>query len=294
MTIENSNSATTPLPSGQPFVSNPEPVPPTEPAAADTATPEVVVTPEEGNQTPDPAAPTDPDPKSNQPQDWAIKRINELTAKRYEAERKEAAERTRAEAAEKVAAELLARQPNPDPTNPQQPAAKPGLTQEDVERLANEKAAQLAAAATFNKACDNVYDAGTKEFKDWDESIKNLALVGALGANVSPEFLETAIELKDSHKVLHHLGKHLDEAEKIIKLSPKKMAMELARLEATLNAPAPAAVPAPLSNAPAPVIPLSGKSIPGSLSIDDPNLSTADFMALREKAAQEKRDRYRR
>lgn len=237
--------------------------------------------------------------------EWAQKRINELTAKRYEAERSAISEREGRVAAEKANAELLARITNTAPVDPNNPnpvtpavVTKPELTEEEVERRATVKAAQMSATARFNDACNTVAETGKQEFKDtWDEALKNLGLVGAIGQNVPPDFLETAIELKNPAKILHHLGTNIEEAERIAKLPPKKMAMEMARLESQLNAPiaqpAAPALPA-ISNAPAPVIPVNGAPKSGAPTIDDPTVALDDWMTVRNKQIADRRLRYQR
>lgn len=230
--------------------------------------------------------------------EWAQKRINELTAKRYEAERAAKTESDARLAAEAKTADLLkqlseAKGGTPAPTtNGAKPPAQ--LSEEEINRLVMEKAALIAQVNDFNKACNTIAETGKKEFADWDDTLKNLGLVGAVGQNASPEFLETAIELQAPHKVLHYLGSNLEEAEKVIKLPPKKMALELARLEARLNAPASAPVTPPVSSAPPPVIPVAGGAKPPALSIDDPNISAEDFFAIRAKQIEERRKRYLR
>ncbi len=222
------------------------------------------------------------------------KRINEITAQKYAESRRADTERNARLAAEAKSAELLAQiAKGANPGTETQ--AKPALTQEEMDKLVNERALEMARANEFNKACDAIVDEGQKEFgKEWDDAIKNLNLVGAIGQGVSPEFLETAVELKNPHKVLHYLGANLDEAEKLTKMAPKRMAMEMARLEAQLNTPAPVPTLAPVSNAPAPVIPVGGAAKPGVPSIDDPNLTTEQFMQLRAQQADARRGRYQR
>ncbi len=247
-----------------------------------------------GNE-PDAQSNADNNPNRSTPE-WAQKRINELTAKRYEAERTAASAIERAAAAEKASAELLAKlggNQNPDPAKPVQ-NNQPQMTEDEIDRRASEKATQIAATARFNENCNRIAETGEKEFKDWNDALRNLNLVGALGPGASTEFLETAIELRDPHKVLHHLGLHIEEAERITKLPPKKMALEMARVEAMLNTPTPAPTLPPISNAPPPVIPVGGASKAGAPSIEDPNISTADFMELRAKQADERRRRYQR
>lgn len=254
----------------------------------------------------DPVAdPTDPIPaptteQSKTTPEWAQKRINELTAKRYEAERVAQAEIERANAADARSAELLSQLANRDPAAPPAPGtpakpAAPVASEEEFNRRVTMEAARVARINDFNKACDNIAAIGKNEFKDsWDDTLKNLSLVGAVGTNVSPEFLETAVELQQPHKVLHYLGQNLEEAEKIVKLPPKRMALEMARLEAKIMAPTPAPVAAPVSAAPAPVIPVTGAAKVTSGDLTDPNLPVEEFMALRSKQMEEKRNRYRR
>lgn len=238
---------------------------------------------------------TVPDPNaSKSTPEWAQKRINELTAKRYEAERTAKTERDARLAAEANSAELLAQISKPGAVETP-PANKPAVTEEEIERRVAEKAELLARANEFNRACNDIVETGKKEFTaTWDEAVKNLGLVGAIGKDVAPDFLETAIELKNPAKILHYLGQNLEEAEKIAKLPPKRMAMEMARVEALLNAPPPAPAPVVVSNAPAPVIPVGGAAKPGNLSIDDPNLSGEEWMALRAKQVAERKNRYNR
>lgn len=254
---------------------------PTEPApAAATA-------------TPDPSAAD----TNKQVPDVIQKRINEITAQKYAAEREAKAEKEARQAAEKANAELLAKfagstSPPAAPVNPSIPA---NMSQEDFDKLVEERAVQKAQIDQFNHACDSVALAGRKEFADWDDAVKNLTMVGALGNNVPIEFLQTAIELKNPQKILHHLSKNLEEAGKLVKMPATKMAVEMARIEAQLNAPAAPPPPVPVSQAPAPVIPVAGGTKPGAaVDINDPNISTADFMRLRAEADLEKRKRYQR
>lgn len=237
------------------------------------------------------AAPVQDDVAPKVTPKWAQERINELTAKRHEAERRAAA----AEDARKTAEELLThlQKPNTSTTSVEKPTA-PQLTEQEIDRRVQEKAAQLAQVAEFNKTCNEIAATGEKEFKDWGDALKNLTMVGAVGEHANPEFLETAVELQSPHKVLHYLGTNLDQAKRIAEMSPKRMALELARLEAVLNAPAPIAPMPPVSNAPAPIIPVGGQAKPGNPDIADPNLSPDDWFALRAKQVEERKSRYRR
>lgn len=238
--------------------------------------------------------------------DWAQKRINELTAKRYEAERNAQEAELKAKNAETRAAALMeqiaktvsgaAPAVSTDPAQKPTASATPPapLGEEEIEKRAVAKAQVIAQAAKFNETCNNIVETGKKDFKDWDDAIKNLNMVGAIGApdKVSPEFLETVVELRNPHQILHHLGMNPEEAAKIAAMPPKKMALELARVESTLlNKPA---EKTPVSGAPAPVIPINGRGVAAPGSLDDPNLSADEWYNLRAKQIEEKRNRYRR
>lgn len=247
----------------------------------------------------DPAAdPTDPNAIKATPE-WAQKRINELTAKRYEAERVAKQEKEARTLSDAQNAELLRQLAAKGTvsadgtTTTVTPAAKPGPTQAEIDTLVATRAAELAQAERFTNACNVVADEGKREYKDWDEALRNLTLVGALGKDVSPEFLETAVELRSPHKILHHLGKNLEEAERIVNLPPKRMAMEMARIEAQLNSPT-VPVVAPVSQAPAPVIPVGGAAKVGAVDVNDTTTPIDDWMAQRQKQMDERRKRYQR
>lgn len=303
----NGGSSTTPNAAGSPAVEGNggasatvnAPAPAPTPAPSPEGTPSHAPSPEgtpaapspEGAQSP---AGADGDKNKTTP-DWAQKRINELTAKRYEADRLAQQANDAKVAAETRAADLLAQIAKGTTGTPSPaPAPSAALGEDEIERRAVEKAGQMAAASRFNEACDNVADAGRKEFKDWDSTIKNLSMVGAVGPNSNVEFLQTAIELKNPHQVLHHLGEDLELADRIVKMTPTRRALELARIEAALSAPKPVAPPAPLSGAPAPVIPLAGGAKPGPGDLSDPNLESSEWFKLRDQQAMERKTRYRR
>lgn len=289
MTIENTMTANT---GAAPVVTDVQitvesPIVPMEAAPVSESSAPAEVPADPVVTTAEPAKPITPD--------WAQKRINELTAKRYEAERTASQERDARLAAEAQKVELLKRLEK-EGASPDLTKASETMTEEEINKRANAKAIQISQQNEFNKACNSIVETGKKEFTDWDEAVKNLSLVGAIGANVSPEFLETAIELKSPHKILHYLGSNLEEAEKLIKMPPKRMAMEMARIESAINAPKPVIVapPAPISAAPAPVIPVGGAAKPGTPDINDSSLSSEDWHKLRQQQIIDKRNRYRR
>jgi hypothetical protein len=272
---------------------NPDAV--TQPLLVDTSVPDPA--PVEPAAVTDPAAPPVTPADNKTTPEWAQKRINDLTARRYEAERLAEAAEAKAKNAEARAAALLEQiAKTPAATTPAAaPAPAPvPLAEDEIEKRALVKAQAIAQANKFNETCNTIVDTGKKEYKDWDDAVKNLTMVGAIGdpTKVSPEFLETVVELKNPHQILHHLGMNPEEAAKIAGMAPKKMALELARVEASLlNKPV---EKTPVSGAPAPVIPINGKGAVGAVALDDPNTSAEDWYALRAKQIEERKGRYRR
>ena len=307
MTLPTNSVSSTPAPLNNgdaPIVLDANPTatsPVVESSAPPAAQPNGGEPPPAAEPTPATGANTEPPAQKTTPE-WAQKRINELTAKRYEAERLAEEAVNARKAAESRAAELLAQLEKnktggvgTDPAQDPSKVAPKSLSEEEVERRATEKAALIARANEFNKACNTIVEVGKKEYKEsWDEAVKNLNMVGAIGKDVSPVFLENAVELKDPHKVLHYLGTNIEEGARIAQLPPTRMAIELARVEAALSAPP--VEPKPIiSNAPAPVIPVGGQAKSAAPpSLEDPNISPEEWYALRAKQIEEKKRKYMR
>lgn len=235
---------------------DPAPVnPAVDPAPAPAADPVPVAT--------DPAAPPagseEPPVNPNAPA-WAKKRIDELTRKRHDAER---AAQAAAEAARKIeeenrqlrelmAAANLAPPAGGGPAPTAQPAAPvagfpahwtPDQINAEINRRAQQQAQEQAAIAQFTAACNAVAEKGKAEFKDFDEKLGNLHL---LGVTQNHAFLRVATSVPDGHRVLRYLGANPDIAERIAAMDPISMATEMTRLsmQPTLR-PAISAAPPP-------------------------------------------------
>lgn len=190
-------------------------------------------------------------------EDWRDRRIAALTAQLKEAQ--------------KPKVEATAPDPN-----------APALTEADVERRASEKANGLAQRAAFNQRCNDAAATGRKEFPDFDLSVKELVRLvdpsDAASQKQYDEFLEAALETGEGPKIIYALGKDLDEAARVMALSPIKRAAEMAQL-ATGTPPA-----GPL---PKPLIPTQGRhSGPGEIAPDDAvradKLSSAEWHRRRD------------
>jgi hypothetical protein len=170
--------------------------------------------------------------------DWVQRRIDQLTREKHE-------EKRQREALEQQLQQY--RQPAEQTQQPQQRQ----MSADDVRA----EAKRLIQQEKFDDACNKVFDAGKGEFgNEWDSSLRTFQMLGG----ASPEFLEAVTAMDAGHKVLHHLGQNPEVAERLLSLPPLRMALELARLESTVGQ----AKPKPVSNAPAPINPIGGRSAP--------------------------------
>lgn len=157
-----------------------------------------------------------------------------------------------------------------------------GLTQADVDRLASEKAAQLASEQTFTKDVQNLAADGKAAFPDWDSRVTSLAQLvdqnDPASVNSYAAFIGAALETGEAAKIIHTLAGDLDEAQRILELSPVKMGIELGKLALR--------EPSEPSKAPRPIRPVNGSAASHSeIRPDDPDradtLSTAEWMRRR-------------
>lgn len=185
---------------------------------------------------------TEQETESQEPkkEPWFQKRIGELTREKYEAKRAADEARREAEQYREHLAQL-------------QQGTTPETGQVDVTALARQEAARMLAEERFTESCNKAYSQGKAEFQDFDQAVSNLQMVGA-----NRDFLELATSSEVGHKVLHHLGRDLDEAARILSLPPVQMARELTKLEFRLTQ---TQAPKPVSKAPAPITPLSSSKV---------------------------------
>ena len=205
-------------------------------------TPATETAPETGTEQPAEQEEEAPKPKQVP---WFQRRFDQLTHEKYEAIR-------RAEAAEALADRLSKGEP-----------AKAD-TPQDVDRLVEQKAAELAQQREFNAKCDTIYSSGSSEFgQEWDSTLANFGMLGGL----NQPFLDVITQLPDAHKVLHQLGSDMDAAARIMSLPPAQMGFELAKLTSK------PVKTAPISKAPPPIAPLDGTGSPGGGEPDPSNVA---------------------
>lgn len=230
--------------------------------------------PETGKEQPAEEA-AKPDGEPEKPEEkkdpWYLRRIHQQTAKIADISRQ-------AEQLAREKADLEARiAGNGDPENPDQ---QKHLTPAELDRLIEHRAQERATVQSFNQACDKTYETGKSEFSDFDTAIQNLRMMDAM----RPEVIQTVLDATgaDAHKALYALGKNPEEAERVLSLSPIRMAVELAKIAAQ----EPERPKPPLSSAPDPIKPVSGSA----KSEGDPDkMSMSEWMAWRDKSLRAKR-----
>lgn len=243
------------------------PVPVVPPVVPGAVAPEPVVPP----VVPAAAAPVVP-PEPAQKPDWRNDRIAKLTHDLNEERRN------------KAAAPVV-------PAPAQGAGESPEAFQKRVDEAATIKARDLAAQADWDRQCNEVADAGKKDYPDF------LARLSVIQSSFNPhdpaefaaynDVIAAAIETGQAHKVIYALGADPGEYQRLMKLSPVKRAMELGTMAAKLVAdPEPSGLPKPIT----PVG--SGGVHYEGIAPDDPNrgmkLPKKEWYAQREKQAQER------
>lgn len=122
---------------------------------------------------------------------------------------------------------------------------------EQIEREIQQRAAQMAAADRVNKAANDVYNEGVKQFgrQEFDSAVQ--AMNESFGQQTSL-VIETLVDLPNAEKVIQHLSLNPDVMDDLASLPPHRLGAALAK-EAAKLAPKPKAV----SKAPKPITPIS-------------------------------------
>lgn len=169
------------------------------------------------------------------------------------------------------------------------------LPKAEIERLANERAQQLAGQQAFNAACNAVAQEGRKVFPDFDASVKELGKLvdrtDQASVQAYDSFLEAALETGEAPKIIYALGRDLEEASRIMELSPIKRAQELAVLAS--------ASAEQVSGLPKPITTVQGKNAgPSEISPDDAGksdkLSSAEWHKRRQAQVDASKPSYER
>ena len=159
----------------------------------------------------------------------------------------------------------------------------------EIERQVQERATAMAAINDFNRRCDEVASAGRTAYPDFDGRVQKL--VGLVDGN-DPQavatynsFLSAAMETGDAARLIHDLGGDLDEASRILSLSPVRMAVELTKR--AVQGQERRSGPAPVSGAPRPINPAASagqgqRHVVAADSPDSDQMPTSEWMRRRE------------
>lgn len=186
--------------------------------------------------------PKEPEKPAKNPIKPFQSRIDELTRNWRGTERE-------LEAAQARIRELEARSQQPE--GEQQAQQQPGTVPADmVDRLAETRAAQIAAQRQFDNDCNLTFMKGKAAYPDFEEALATFSSLGGL----QREVVEDALATDNPQDVLYALGKDPDEAMRVLRLSPKQRVAEFTKM--LLKTPAKPAV----SKAAAPIRPVGGSA----------------------------------
>ncbi len=132
----------------------------------------------------------------------------------------------------------------------------PETPPEEQQRFIRQEAEKLYLERKFQEKSELVYNAGFKEYKDWNNTLGSFGQEGGL----APFVVEAIIETEAPTKVIYYLGKNLDEYARIKDLKPAAMGAALEKISAKVSAPPPVVPPKPQSKAPPPVKPITGSA----------------------------------
>lgn len=202
----------------------------------------------EQEEAPEPEKPEPEKPVEKKKISWELRRINEETNKRREAEK-------RAVEAEAELQRLRSgAKPAPVATDEAAPVDADQIRARARDEIRQEEAIRLATER-FNEACNKTFEQGVAAYgADFENAASTMTQ--ALGDEIQkrPEFLQVITDLENGHQVYYELSRNPEEAERLLKMPAHKMILELGRMSDKVAKPA----VKPISKAPAPVSPVGG------------------------------------
>jgi len=216
-----------------------------------------------------------PDGKGKRGKPVPPERFNEVYGK-YHAERQRAeaaeAEKERLEALVK---ELSASRKSDEQQQDDKPQKTEAEIRAEVEKQVRQQFEEEARAKEFNDASNQAYENGIKKFgqAEFEESLQDLQRVG-LSSRV--DVVQTALETGNAEQVLFLMGQDVAEAERIMSLSPVKMAIEMAKLAA--SRPRAPKTETAVSKATDPIRPVRGGNASNEFDLADPNTDMNDWV----------------
>ena len=163
----------------------------------------------------------------------------------------------------------------------------------EFNRRVDAAARERATQQVFFDRCTEAQSQGRLQFQDFDSKIQNLLQLvdrnDPTSAGAYNALIAAALETGEAPKLVHRLGSDLNEAARVLALSPVKMAVELTKMAAGLEAEGRRHQPDAneISNAPPPLRPIGSRGVSHTaVAPDDPeradNLTDAEWMRRRE------------
>lgn len=198
---------------------------------------------------------------------------------------------------DKLTAKLAATESKPA-DGPKDAAGKPLFTEEQAAQMAQEFARQENERQAFDEACGQVVLAGKQLFPDdWQPRLEALIELkddrDPDSVNAYNTFIQAAVASGEGARVLHELAGDLDEAMRIMALSPIKMTAELTKRAAKME-PVGKSTPSDVSQTPKPITPIGGRKAGtfDEIHPDDPSradkLDSVTWHSRRQKQVEER------
>lgn len=159
---------------------------------------------------------------------------------------------------------------------------------ETIQREAQQMARQIAAHEVAVQQQRRIREAADRDYKDFGQVLSGYADTFPDWGGVPQTLIDAATEAAEGseHRVLYHLGKNLDEAERIMALPPARMGAAIAKLAAKLTAPTP---PKQVSQAPRPVQEVTTAAVPAPK--DPAKMSIGEWIEYEDRRQAERRQR---
>lgn len=164
--------------------------------------------------------------------------------------------------------------------------------QRKVEANQHQAREQETVKQTFDGHLARV-EAYTTEHPDFVEKVESLDGFQFASDNANRSFQVAIVETDNGPQVLEYLADHPEEMDKFAGYSPVKVQLAIGRISAALSPSVSEAPPAPktvpVSRTPAPTTKVRHSAAAPATRLDDPKLSTDDFIKIRNEQEQNKR-----
>ncbi len=132
-----------------------------------------------------------------------------------------------------------------------------------------------------------------EEHPDYEDKVRDMGSFEFSSRNANLAFQVAIVESENGPEMLEYLADHPEEMEKFKTLSPVKVQLALGRISAALSPSTSEAQTAPAaeikSKAPTPTTPVRRSSAAPATRLDDPKISTDEYIRIRQSQQQSKR-----